>query len=57
GGLVDGYTFERASNNQCNPMDCLKNHNVSQALIAAKDIVVSGNTGTNVNDLKLMLIQ
>ncbi|HFG7808292.1 TPA: MOFRL family protein, partial [Salmonella enterica subsp. enterica serovar Java] len=57
GGLVDGYTFERASSNQCKPMDCLKNHDVSQALIAAKDIVVSGNTGTNVNDLKLMLIQ
>lgn len=57
GGLVDGYTFERASNNECVPTDCLKDHNVSQALIAAKDIVVCGNTGTNVNDLKLMLIQ
>lgn len=57
GGLVDGYTIDRASNNLCDPIACLKNHDASQALIAARDIVICGNTGTNVNDLKLMLIK
>jgi hydroxypyruvate reductase/glycerate 2-kinase len=57
GGLVDGTTLERAESSGCpNPSAALKAHDVTPLLEAVGDIVVTGHTGTNVNDLKLMIV-
>lgn len=57
GGIVDGSTGLRAANLGLNLTENIHQHNVSSALRLLGDAVVTGQTGTNVNDLKLILVQ
>jgi hydroxypyruvate reductase/glycerate 2-kinase len=56
GGLVDGGSFERGRKAGIDVIGCLKRHNATQALQALGDILETGATGTNVNDLKMLLV-
>jgi glycerate 2-kinase len=56
GGLVDEDTVSRANKLKIDLHACLGRHDVTPALRQLDDIVVTGATGTNVNDLKFMLI-
>jgi hydroxypyruvate reductase/glycerate 2-kinase len=55
GGLVDGETVARAQGAGFEPEGCRRNHAALALLEATGDLVVTGPTGTNVNDLKLLL--
>jgi glycerate-2-kinase len=57
GGLVDGTT--RAALNKCgiDPRIALKRHDSYSVLHRVGDTVITGFTGTNVNDLKLLLVE
>jgi hydroxypyruvate reductase/glycerate 2-kinase len=56
GGLVDGGTALTAREKGVDLAEAVASHNTSPALNTLGDIVVSGNTGTNVNDLKIMIV-
>jgi glycerate-2-kinase len=56
GGLVDGSTLERAQSAKIDVNKSLEHHNATQALQELEDIVETGATGTNVNDLKILLV-
>jgi len=56
GGLVDGHTLRRARDAGIDLHTCLKQHDVTQALVRLGEAVETGATGTNVNDLKLLLV-
>ena len=56
GGLTDGTTYARARENGVNLYRALTTHDVSRALRAAGDAVITGPTGTNVNDLVLIVV-
>jgi glycerate 2-kinase len=56
GGLIDGSTAGRAVNLHLDLYKSLAEHNVSPALRRLGDLVVTGPTGTNVNDLRLVII-
>jgi glycerate-2-kinase len=56
GGLVDGQTATMASKNGLDLFTILMQHDVTPAMISLGDGIETGNTGTNVNDLKLMII-
>jgi glycerate 2-kinase len=55
GGLVDGETVARAEAAGFDPSLCRQTHAALALLDATGDLVVTGPTGTNVNDLKLVL--
>jgi len=55
GGLVDESTLRQSADLGLDPRDALRRHDVSPLLRRVKDAVVTGHTGTNVNDLKLGL--
>jgi glycerate-2-kinase len=55
GGLVDGGTVERAAAAGLDAEDYRRSHSALRLLEATGDLVVTGPTGTNVNDLKLAL--
>jgi glycerate 2-kinase len=56
GGLVDGTTFHSMRSAGVDLRTALRNHDTSPALRSACSLVVTGATGTNVNDLKLVLV-
>jgi len=56
GGIVDGKTMIRVNNLNINIANFLRNHNSSAALNALEDTIVTGHTGTNVLDLRVILI-
>ncbi len=56
GALTDGTTPLRATRAGVDLPACLNEHNVSRALRAAGDAVITGPTGTNVNDLVVMVV-
>lgn len=56
GGIVDGDTYCKMLQNGINPEAELDNNNSYYALKAADALVITGPTGTNVNDLTLILI-
>lgn len=56
GALVDGTTAARLRGLGADPGKALKSHDVTEALRLANDLIETGPTGTNVNDLKLVLI-
>jgi glycerate-2-kinase len=57
GGIADGQTVERARGLNIDLFDILKRHDSSTALGALGDEVTTGDTGTNVVNLRMMFIQ
>ncbi len=56
GGLVDGGTLTRAQDGGVDIHGSLRRHDVTPSLQKLGDIVQTGATGTNVNDLKMLLV-
>ena len=56
GGTVDEETVTRAKKSNMNLADFLKNHDSSAALNMLGDTIVTGHTGTNIVDLRVILI-
>jgi glycerate-2-kinase len=57
GGIVDGLSAYIARKKNVDLFSALKRHDVTPVMITLGDGIETGNTGTNVNDLKLMLIR
>lgn len=55
GGIADGDTYRKMKEKGIDPEAELKNNNSYYALGAADALIVTGPTGTNVNDLTLIL--
>jgi glycerate-2-kinase len=55
GGLTDYSSQERARERDLDIDHALQVHDVSPVLRALEDAIITGHTGTNVNDLKLGL--
>jgi glycerate-2-kinase len=56
GGVVDNLTIQRAQALGIDVFAALTRHDVSPVFLKMEDAIVTGATGTNVNDLKLMLV-
>jgi len=56
GGIVDASTAERAKEKDIDISGHLSHHNASPVLRELNDAVITGHTGTNVNDLKMLLV-
>jgi hydroxypyruvate reductase/glycerate 2-kinase len=56
GAVIDEKTMERIRDTGLDLFSALKRHDVSPLLNQLGDAILTGNTGTNVNDLKLMVI-
>jgi len=56
GGIVDGDTFERVKQAGFNLSEELRHHNSTPVLQALGDAIYTGNTGTNVRDLRVIYI-
>jgi glycerate 2-kinase len=56
GALVDATTTSRAKSARIDLHRALLRHNVTPMLLELGDAIITGATGTNVNDLKLVLI-
>lgn len=57
GAVVDGDTVARAQRLQINLAGALKRHNTHPALKKLQQLIITGPTGTNVNDLYLLLVR
>ncbi len=57
GGIVDGETLSRIRKSGGNPEQFLEENDAYCALERAGDLLVTGPTGTNVNDLVLLLLE
>jgi glycerate 2-kinase len=55
GGMVDGLTIQRASKENMDPEVYLENHNAYEFLNRTGDLLITGPTETNINDLILFL--
>lgn len=56
GAVVDGHTMARAQRLSMDIKGALKEHNTYPALKRLNQLIVTGPTGTNVNDLYLLLV-
>ena len=56
GGIVDSSTITRAKELNINIANSLKDHNSSEALTRLEDKIITGPTGTNIMDLRVILI-
>lgn len=57
GGIVDGGTASRMRAKGVSPADALANNDAYHALRAADALLLTGPTGTNVNDLTVLLVE
>lgn len=57
GGIVDGYTYELIAMHGVSPEAMLEDNNAYNALMLANGLVMTGPTGTNVNDVAVVLIK
>lgn len=57
GGLVDWSTMVRARESAIDVADALRRHCSSQALLDLGDAIVTGHTGTNVMNLRVLLVR
>lgn len=57
GGIADGYTYNKMLESGLNPEKELKNNNSYFALKSADALLVTGPTGTNVNDITILIKQ
>jgi glycerate 2-kinase len=55
GGIVDGGTTERIRSSNVQPEVYLDNNDSYNSLKVSNDLVITGSTGTNVNDLVILL--
>ena len=55
GGIADGESFFRIENGGLDPLSALNNNDSYHALKLGGDLLVTGPTGTNVNDLTVIL--
>ena len=56
GGIVDDQTLIRAQEKGIDIFSELQKHDSSKVLLELEDALITGNTGTNVNDVKVMVI-
>jgi len=56
GGIVDSSTIERAREKGLDLVKSVSSHDASTVLGELSDAIITGHTGTNVNDLKVMLV-
>jgi len=56
GGIVDGYTVKRAKEKGIDPFENLRRHNSSYVFRHLDDAIFTGSTGTNVMDLRLLVV-
>jgi glycerate 2-kinase len=56
GGIVDGQTAEQIRENDVDPEEALSDNDSYPALRAGGALLVTGPTGTNVNDMRVALI-
>ncbi len=56
GAMVDGSTLEATISGGFDPKGVLRRHDADTLLKIIGDVIITGPTGTNVNDLKVMLI-
>lgn len=56
GAMVDGNSFASATSKGLDPKGALQRHDVDTLFKQIGDVIITGPTGTNVNDLKVMLI-
>jgi glycerate 2-kinase len=56
GGIVDGYTAERARRKGISISDCLKMHDSTQALKRLNDAIFFNQPGNNLCDLSLIIV-
>ena len=56
GGMVDGHTLQQAAGLGLDIMKGLQRHDVLPILQSLGDSIITGPTGTNVNDIKLLLV-
>ena len=57
GGIVNGETVSRMRASGVSPADALANNDAYHALRAADALLLTGPTGTNVNDLTVLLVE
>ncbi|WP_286933356.1 MULTISPECIES: glycerate kinase type-2 family protein [Aminobacterium] len=57
GGIVDGKTVEKIYHRGADPYTLLENNNAYHALHMANSLIKTGPTGTNVNDLTVLLVK
>jgi len=55
GAIVDGYSLERAKNSGLEPLDYLNENNSKEFFDRLGDSLVTGPSGTNVNDITFIL--
>ena len=56
GGLVDGETARKIRDGGTEPAEALANNDAHPALKAGGALLVTGPTGTNVNDLRVAVV-
>lgn len=56
GGMVDGETAKTIRESGLDPLEALDNNDTYKALSAAGALIQTGPTGTNVNDLRVVLL-
>jgi glycerate 2-kinase len=56
GGIVDGYTIERANEKNINVLEELEEHNSYNVLSKLDDLIFTGARGTNVQDLRIVYV-
>jgi hydroxypyruvate reductase len=57
GAIVDGYTIDRARRMGLDPIEFLRNNDSYSFFSALKDLIFTGPTKTNVNDLAVLVIR
>ncbi|MDR1730671.1 MAG: glycerate kinase [Synergistaceae bacterium] len=57
GGIVDGQTVRRLKEKGLKPQEMLDDNDAWHALSASGDLLITGPTGTNVNDLIVLLVE
>ena len=56
GGVADSRTAAEAKQRGVDLFTALRRHDITPALVNIDHAILTGNTGTNVNDLKIMVI-
>jgi len=57
GAMADAFTIASAKAKGVNLHESLKDHKVLPALVSSDEIILTGQTGTNVNDLKFLILR